>query len=109
MKYRHKCNLDLILQSFCDNISGIYTGSVYNDPTLKKHGFPAEHKMDKTVVAIKTHSENSKKDHLKYERAIIIMRYPYESLLAEFNRQKGHGQTRSANPKTFESKSELRV
>ncbi|XP_070185073.1 WSCD family member GA21586-like [Littorina saxatilis] len=65
-------------------LTGIYTGSVYNDKQLIRGGFLGESVRDGTVVAIKTHLVE--KDH-PYERAILIIRNPYDAMFAEFNRR----------------------
>ncbi|CAB4061818.1 unnamed protein product [Lepeophtheirus salmonis] len=49
-------------------LTGIFTGSIYIDYDLMKNGFPAENVKDGVV---------------------LLVRDPYESLLAEFNRQNG--------------------
>ena len=36
--------------------SGYMTGAIYNDPKLRKNGFPGENVYDGSVVAIKTHA-----------------------------------------------------
>ena len=71
-------------------MTGILTGSVYNDLTLKKNGFPGEHVRNRSVILIKTHDALPGSAHA-YERAVLLLRNPYDSILAEFNRQaKGH-------------------
>ena len=39
-------------------------------------------------------------NNITYQRAIVVIRNPYESLLAEFNRRKG-GHVYSASKKAF--------
>ncbi|KAK7088832.1 WSCD family member CG9164-like [Littorina saxatilis] len=65
-------------------LTGIYTGSVYSDRQTVSRGFLGEGVRDGTVVAIKTH--RVEKEH-PYDRAILIIRNPYDAIFAEFNRQ----------------------
>ncbi|XP_046543912.1 WSCD family member CG9164-like [Haliotis rubra] len=68
--------------------SGIATGSVYNDVTLKQHGFPGEGVRDGRVVMVKTHEWGS--EHRRaFSRAVLLIQDPFDSLLAEFNRRNG--------------------
>ena len=65
-------------------IAGIYTGSVYNDSSLSKAGFAGENVADSRVVVILTHRET---ELLNYERAILIIRDPYDAILSQYNRR----------------------
>lgn len=69
-------------------ISGIYTGSVYKDQGLRKHGFPAEGIQNSSVIAIKTHELGDEKREV-FDKAILLVRNPFDAMLAEFNRQFG--------------------
>ncbi|KAK6192839.1 hypothetical protein SNE40_004241 [Patella caerulea] len=70
--------------------TGIATGSLYNDSVIKYRGFPAEGIHDNTVSLIKTH-EWGDRERSKYRKAVILIRDPFDTLLAEFNRQRsGH-------------------
>lgn len=76
---------------------GIATGSVYNDSTIWKKGFIGEGTTKKCLV-VKTHrhehdNQIHASSHLVFKRAIMILRNPYNAMLAEFNRQNGKGQT----------------
>ncbi|XP_076804204.1 sialate:O-sulfotransferase 2-like [Clavelina lepadiformis] len=71
--------------------TGIYTGSVYSDQPLTAKGFFGE--MDpwnsgRTLV-IKDHIFHQQYTHFPagYDKVILIIRDPYETLLAEFNRR----------------------
>ena len=75
-------------QNICLTFTGVYTGAIYNDSTIKKQGFKGEGRTDGSVVVIKTHKAKSKV--IKYDRRILLIRSPYEAMLSEFNRQK-HG------------------
>jgi hypothetical protein len=67
---------------------GINTGSVYKDYILKVVGFPGEGVTNSSVLVIKTHDWGIN-ERKRYQRAILILRNPKETLLAEFNRRKG--------------------
>ena len=73
---------------------GIYTGSVYGNPQIDQT-FKGEHTIH-NVIAVKTHDLNKK----VFSRAIIIVRDPFESTLAETNRQSGN-QTTSIKKSQF--------
>lgn len=68
---------------------GIYTGSIYVDSVLKRNGFPGEGVINGSVTFIKTHSKPSN----KYEKAVLLVRNPYECILSEFNRQRSKSHT----------------
>ena len=68
--------------------TGILTGSVYKDYALLKNGFPAESITNGSVIVVKTHEFGS--DALSsFDRAILLVRDPFASILAEFNRRSG--------------------
>ncbi|XP_046326452.2 WSCD family member GA21586-like [Haliotis rufescens] len=62
-------------------MTGIATGSIYNDEQLRHNGFPGESLSNGSVVAVKTHNHYAGKD---YARAILLIRNPYESMLSLF-------------------------
>jgi hypothetical protein len=69
-------------------ISGVLTGSVYKDYALMKNGFPGESITNGSVIAIKTHEFGP--DALSaFDRAVLLVRDPFASILAEFNRRSG--------------------
>ena len=65
---------------------GIYTGSVYNDRSLRLNGFPGEICSNGSVVVVKTH----KMPAIRFERAVLIIRDPYGAILSEFKRGRGN-------------------
>ena len=75
------------------------TGSVYHDQTLLVNGFPGEGVSDGSVVVVKTHEYNRR----NFDKAILVVRDPYDAILAEFNRRSG-GHVGHARPKAFKSK-----
>ena len=75
--------------------SGIYTGSIYCDTTLKAI-FPGEYIASANVLAVKTHhpdtvqlpddvQEQTGKN--KYDKAILLIRNPFDALVSEANRR----------------------
>ena len=85
------------------HVTGVYTGSVYKDPVLARHGFPGENITDSSVIAIKTH-EWGPAARKPYQRALLVMRSPYDALQAEFNRRYG-GHRGHAPARWFTTKS----
>jgi hypothetical protein len=69
-------------------ISGVSTGSVYKDVALLKNGFPGESVVNGSVIAVKTH-EWGQATREQFDAAILLVRDPFESILAEFNRRSG--------------------
>ena len=70
------------------SILGILTGSVYKDYALLKNGFPAESITNGSVIVIKTHEYGNDAISM-FDRAILLIRDPFASILAEFNRRSG--------------------
>lgn len=68
--------------------TGIYTGSVYKDYGLLKSGFPAESIANTSVLIVKTH-EYGPSSFTSFRKAVLLVRDPAKSILAEFNRQSG--------------------
>ena len=69
-------------------IAGVETGSVYKDLALLKNGFPAESVANGSVIAVKTH-EWGAAGRQQFDAAILLVRDPFASILAEFNRRSG--------------------
>ena len=83
---------------------GIFTGSVYNDRTLID-ALPGEYNCDRNVSVIKVHphthsfselnsgiihSDNdkcAKNGITKFERAVMLIRNPYDSIWSEYQRR----------------------
>ena len=71
-------------------LSGVWTGSLYNDPDLGKGGFNAEGVHDSRVSVIKTHWPYVKPNATaveRYPRTVLVVRSPQECLLAEYHRR----------------------
>jgi len=78
--------------------TGWYTGSVAEDKSLYNGGFQGEFEKPDlgTTVVVKAH---------RYVKsgvgAILLIRNPYEAIMSEFNRKRGHGHTSHASVKEF--------
>jgi hypothetical protein len=72
-----------------EEYTGYYTGSIYTDKNLAQGGFKGEMKDWKSgqMVAIKAHSFRNERP---LEDAILLIRNPYDAILAEFNRVRGY-------------------
>uniref|UniRef100_A0A672FR84 WSC domain containing 1b n=1 Tax=Salarias fasciatus TaxID=181472 RepID=A0A672FR84_SALFA len=69
-------------------VTGYYTGSFYFDGTLYNRGFKGEKDYWKSgrSICVKTH-ESGQKEIDMFDSAILLIRNPYRSLVAEFNRK----------------------
>uniref|UniRef100_A0A8C2ZLW3 WSC domain containing 1 n=1 Tax=Cyclopterus lumpus TaxID=8103 RepID=A0A8C2ZLW3_CYCLU len=69
-------------------VTGYYTGSFYFDGTLYNRGFKGEKDYWKSgrSICVKTH-ESGQKEIEMFDSAILLIRNPYRSLVAEFNRK----------------------
>ncbi|KAK7904254.1 hypothetical protein WMY93_016861 [Mugilogobius chulae] len=69
-------------------VTGFYTGSFYFDGTLYNRGFKGEKDYWKSgrSICVKTH-ESGQKEIEMFSSAILLIRNPYRSLMAEFNRK----------------------
>ncbi|KAG7470561.1 hypothetical protein MATL_G00115150 [Megalops atlanticus] len=68
--------------------TGYYTGSYYFDGSLYNKGFKGEKDYWKSgrTICVKTH-ESGRREIEMYDAAILLIRNPYRSLMAEFNRK----------------------
>ena len=71
-------------------LEGIYTGSIYHDKMLMENGFPGELCSNGSVIAIKTHHRSTEANGHgpPFQRAVLVIRDPYGSILSEFNRRR---------------------
>jgi len=76
------------LRYLLQQVTGVSTGSVYKDVALLKNGFPGESVANGSVIAVKTH-EWGKLTRDQFSKAILLVRDPFDSILAEFNRRSG--------------------
>ena len=69
-------------------VPGVSTGSVYKDVALLKNGFPGESITNGSVIVVKTHEWGAVTRN-QFAQAILLVRDPFDSILAEFNRRSG--------------------
>lgn len=78
-----------------EQVTGVFTGSIYCDPVLRKM-FPGEFVASGNVVVVKTHHADTtdlpkdvqlEANKQKYDRAIVLVRDPYDALVSEANRR----------------------
>ena len=78
-----------------EQATGVFTGSIYCDPGLKT-AFPGESVVSGNVIIIKTHRSDSVElpgdirmftGKVYYDKAILIVRNPYDALVSEANRR----------------------
>ncbi|XP_021372453.1 WSCD family member CG9164-like [Mizuhopecten yessoensis] len=84
--------------------TGIATGSIYGDGQLQQRGFPGETKCVKVdeCLIVKTHEW--KNDYQTYyDRAILILRHPRESVVSSFHYFNGGLHLKEANLQLFHS------
>ena len=77
------------VRQLLESATGIYTGAVYCDTAYVTAGMIGEFIDTKNVLAIKTHLLPSVKRNLlvaQYDKAIYIVRSPFNAILAEHNR-----------------------
>uniref|UniRef100_A0A3P9J3Q2 WSC domain containing 1b n=1 Tax=Oryzias latipes TaxID=8090 RepID=A0A3P9J3Q2_ORYLA len=69
-------------------VTGYYTGSFYFDGTLFNRGFKGEKDYWRSgrSICVKTH-ESGQREIEMFDSAILLIRNPYRSLMAEFNRK----------------------
>ena len=83
---------------------GYYTGSVYSDKSLLSGGFLGESTENGSVIAIKTHSYTRATD---CDKLIVLIRNPYQTLIAEMNRRMSTSHVQRGNENIFKLKGEL--
>ncbi|NXU33499.1 WSCD1 protein, partial [Drymodes brunneopygia] len=71
-----------------EHATGYYTGSYYFDGALYNKGFKGEkdHWRSRRTICVKTH-ESGRTEIEMFDSAILLIRNPYKSLMAEFNRK----------------------
>ncbi len=83
------------LRYLLEQASGIYSGAIYCDPSLKTT-FPGEGIAGGSVVVVKTHQTDSLKLPILvqvssgkevYDKAILLVRDPFDALVSEANRR----------------------
>ncbi|XP_072172244.1 sialate:O-sulfotransferase 2-like [Diadema setosum] len=91
------------LRYLIERATGISTGSIYCDKALKKGGFVGECKRATCgcTVVVKIHHIDGRFKAYPWQRGILLMRNPYDALIAEYNRLKGRGHVKHAPRTTF--------
>ncbi|XP_046352586.2 WSCD family member GA21586-like [Haliotis rufescens] len=77
------------LRYLIERMTGYATGSNWSDKQLLEKGFIGEFVRNKTTIVVKTHNDYSPTAKASVEstnRVILLLRNPYDTLLAEFNR-----------------------
>lgn len=83
------------IRHILEQATGVYTGSIYCDNVLKIT-YPGEYVISSNVLVVKTHHAdtiNLPRDIQQalgkkaYDRAIVLVRNPYDALLSEGNRR----------------------
>ena len=82
---------------------GYYTGSLYTDTVLMKGGLLGENVKDGRAIAIKSHEVKNKHN---FRKVILLIRNPYDTIVAEFNRRLG-GHTKRISQDMFSQRSKL--
>ncbi|XP_059144280.1 WSCD family member CG9164-like [Physella acuta] len=78
------------LRFLIQEATGVLTGSEYNNGNLASKGFLGEGVVNESTILVKTHRYNPVTLQ-RYEKAVLLIRHPYEAIKAEFNRQNGGG------------------
>ncbi|XP_070580524.1 sialate:O-sulfotransferase 2-like [Ptychodera flava] len=89
------------IRHLLERATGIFTGSVYNDRDLYKHGFKGESEKytNGKTLFIKTHIFD--RGHIEeFDAAILVIRNPYKAIVSEHNRKFG-GHTGHASAKKY--------
>ena len=75
------------VRQLLESATGIYTGAIYCDPSYLKVGMIGEGVETENVLAIKSHVLLNPKVLPKlYDKAIYIVRNPFDAMVAEINR-----------------------
>ena len=78
------------VRQLLESATGIYTGAVYCDKSYIEKGMIGEGVTTENVIAIKTHaSPKAAKKVINHDKAIYVVRNPFGSILANYNRLLG--------------------
>ena len=78
------------VRQLLESATGVYTGAVYCDKSYIEKGMIGEGVTTENVIAIKTHaSPNVAKEVINPDKAIYVIRNPFEAILANYNRLLG--------------------
>ena len=87
--------------------SGIFTGSVYNDPGILKAGHYGEAReySDGSTILQKTHrSLMMPKSKMFGGRGVLVIRNPYKAIISFYNWARTHSQTKSVSAEILATK-----
>ena len=100
------------VRGILEYMTGVCTGAIYCDISLRSHGFTGEYVRGGSVLVVKTHensptwmdAKNSPKKHNyrgQFGSAVFILRNPFSALVAEWNRKVANNfTTRTTNLKS---------
>ena len=78
------------VRQLLESATGVYTGSMYCDKSYVEEGMIGEGVTTNSVIVVKTHaSPNVAKQVINHDKAIYIVRNPFESILSNYNRHLG--------------------
>ncbi|CAG5110267.1 Oidioi.mRNA.OKI2018_I69.chr2.g4682.t1.cds [Oikopleura dioica] len=83
-----------------ETATGYYSGSVYNELTMFKNGFIGELEPPTSgrTVVVKSHSNSNSENA---DGIVMVIRNPYDSFKADFNRQMSSTHTGQVDPKIY--------
>ncbi|CAG5077030.1 Oidioi.mRNA.OKI2018_I69.PAR.g8615.t1.cds [Oikopleura dioica] len=89
-----------------EDATGIYTGSIYSDGSLARGGFKGEgtNPLSGMTMIVKSHFPSNEEVMDRAKALIFVVRNPYDAIIAEFKRRRGHGHTSVVEEDIFKSK-----
>lgn len=79
------------LRLMLENVTGIYTGSVYHDEALREIGMHGEDVTNNTVLLVKDHGNKKGFNFDEYDKVVFLVRNPFDAIIAERKRRlNGH-------------------
>lgn len=94
-------------RTLLEQVTGIYTGAIYCDKTLKAEGFVGEFITSGNVVVIKTHqhqvnlSNPDRKHGLSFDEAIFVIRNVFDAIFSERKRSSSKNHTGQLDKEDF--------
>lgn len=80
---------------------GIYTGCDYTDDDLKRNGFLGENITDGSTVVVKTHEWEPETRLQHFQKAVLLIRNPYDAILSNFHLRHSKSHTGMATTEEF--------
>ena len=84
-----------------EDVTGFFTGSIYNETLMVNKGFLGEYETPTSgrTIVVKNHGHR----YMEFAAGmVLVVRNPYDAIVADFNRQMSHKHTGSADPAQFE-------